>query len=169
MDSQDAEAAKKKKVKIGIGVLCLVVAAASLYYNFGGGQTFRVDQRLYSDDDGKTWYADSSNNIPPYEHNGKTAYGAVVMSYAGGKKQFCAYLLRFPEQVRNQILQNAKNGASKTPPVTAGSVWGTETALALEVKAPGKPGPWVPMSSKEAKAIVDVHSPDGSELDTVVP
>ena len=43
----------------------------------------------YSDDDGQTWFADSTWNVVPFDHNGKTAVAcAFVFSYDNGSKNF---------------------------------------------------------------------------------
>ena len=164
------ESIKKKRIKIGIAAGCIVAAIAVFFLTSTSTPSFRTDLKYYSDDDGKTWYTDSTNNIPPYQHNGKTAHAAVIFSYAGGSKQFCGYLVRFPENVKSQIEKEAVEGAKRTPPVTAASLaWGTEISQRMEVKAPSSPGPWVGIRSNEAAKTLDVKSPDGSELDQVLP
>jgi hypothetical protein len=39
----------------------------------------------FSDDDGKTWYIDDTKHVPPYDHNGKTAYRALLYKCPNGK------------------------------------------------------------------------------------
>ena len=46
---------------------------------------------FYSDDDGKTWFADMPDKIPPFDHNGKPAYEVEVYR-SGEGTPFVAYM-----------------------------------------------------------------------------
>ena len=39
----------------------------------------------FSDDDGKTWFIDDAKKVPPFDHNGKSAYIAVLFKCSDGK------------------------------------------------------------------------------------
>ncbi len=54
---------------------------------------YSVQGVLYSDDDGKTWFADSVYRVAPFDHNGKTAVAAQIYTYEDGRKEA---VLRIP-------------------------------------------------------------------------
>ena len=87
----------------------------------GGAQRNEVTRTLtqswYTDDDGKTWYADDKSLSPPIDHNGKTAVRAYVFSCDGGKHEFVGYLERYTPDARQAIEQaRSKVRAEKIPP-----------------------------------------------------
>jgi hypothetical protein len=58
---------------------------------------------FFTVDDGKTFFAAGSDNIPPFEYNGKQAVQAYVFE-AGGKR-FVGYLERYTPDARKAILE----------------------------------------------------------------
>lgn len=110
----------------GVGTsVFLVLAALALVYSYYSSRrgNIRGDPSLsfYSDDDGQTFFKDSAFHFPPFDHNGKTAYGALV--FDDGTKQFVGYLCRF-----TPAAQKALEDAYNNPP--AGET-GPQAALAL--------------------------------------
>src|SRR4051812_15627729 len=87
-----------------LGALVVVILGAGLVLYFsmrspavkaGGNQAY------FSDDDGKTYFADAASRIPPAERGGKEVVRAHVFSCDGGKTLFVGYLHRFtPEGVK---------------------------------------------------------------------
>ena len=76
---------KAAAIVAGIALLSLIV----IFYQLSGRTKIALppalpDQAFYTDDDGKTFYADDAKNLPPYQHNGKTAYRAAVYSDNNG-------------------------------------------------------------------------------------
>jgi hypothetical protein len=63
--------------------------------------TVRGAQGFYTDDGGKTYFRDSLYKFAPFDHNGKTAYGAMVYSY--GKGEFVAYEFRFTSAAKHRL------------------------------------------------------------------
>lgn len=71
------------------GGIILLALIFILYQAFGGrgGSGYRPGGKsFFSDDDGATWFADESSKIPPFDHDGKTAYRVVVYKCAGWKR-----------------------------------------------------------------------------------
>ncbi len=64
------------------------------------------NSRFYSDDDGRTWFIDSSTQIPPFDHDGKSACEAEVYRCGTGKI-FVAYLQKYADKQRNEIESTA--------------------------------------------------------------
>lgn len=160
---------KKKKVySLVLAVGLIGVSVLIIGYTSWPERKFSPGKAYFTDDDGKTWYEDSNDNIPPYQHNGKEAVGAIIYRTAKSSKPFCGFLFRFPANVKSQI---EKEGV---PPGTPGKsrssiAYGPDVASQREVKAINSKGKWVPIGSSEGIAVMSVQSPDGSELDQVVP
>ena len=157
---------ENKYVPYATGIGLLGLAAVIVAFNSWPEKKFSQDLAYFSDDNGKTWYTDSIDLIPPYQHNGKEADGAVIYSYAGGSKQFCGYLFRFPEKIKQQIENAAAPGSGKTP---HGIAYGTEIGGSREVESPGSTGHWAAMGTPAAGTITKITAPDGSDLDSVLP
>lgn len=62
-----------------------------------------IARAFFSDDDGKTFFADSTDNIPPFDHNGKQAVKAVVFTCDNGKTKFVGYLERFSPAAKAKL------------------------------------------------------------------
>jgi hypothetical protein len=88
------------------------------------------NKSYFSDDDGKTWYIDDARNIPPYDHNGRVAYRAVLFKCEDGKV-FVGRLERFDDASRDKILKELKDG---TPPLVAQFQYNSR----IMVKRPGE-------------------------------
>lgn len=87
------------------------------------------DQAFYSDDDGKTWFTDSTSRIPPYEKDGKVAVRAYVYKCKGVAEPFVGYLARYTDTARKQLLDAQAKGLAGNIPVPPN---------ALEFKKPGE-------------------------------
>jgi len=102
-------------------------------------------------------FADSADNLPPFQKNGKTAYLACVFSCDGGKTTWVGYLLRYTPQGLEQIRAattntNPSQGLAKFKIGMQGT----------QVKRPGD-GQWTDFNnSSRSVSITDVRCPDGS-------
>jgi hypothetical protein len=105
-------------------------------------------------DDGKTYFAASSNNYPPFDYNGQTAVSAYVFECNG--KRFVGYLERYTPEAH--ALMVAGKGTDET------------RRFGREVKRPGDKT-WVPSTDRAAEnRIENVSSPDGQgTLELVMP
>jgi len=160
----------KKTFSVIFAIALLGVAGAVTGINYWPQKQFSRELAYFSDDDGKTWYADSIDHIPPYDHNGKEAVRAVIYSYADGKTDFCGYLMRFGPDVRKSLDAAIAGGAKANPPVRPHVIaYGIEFGTRAEVKSPGKNGGWIAMTSDKAAPVLQMKSPDGSALDSVLP
>src|SRR4051812_16280853 len=92
-----------KHLGTAAGVGLFVIAAFIAVRTFWPVKQANLDRAYYSDDDGKTWFADSAFRVAPFDHNGKTAVVAHVYNYADGKKEFCAYLAQFTPEAKSKL------------------------------------------------------------------
>lgn len=156
------------KLGVGVGIGVLVLALALIIYELmpsRTGPTNLGQQFWYTDDDGKTWFADDSNKLPPYKDSkGKEAVRAFVYRCNSGTA-FCAYLQRYTPEGKQKIEQLKKTG---------GSIRSLSGGMSLltEVKKPG--GKWVHYGTGDSHEYFDVtrvQCPDGSTngLEVVLP
>ena len=105
----------------------------------------KLPDSFYTTDDGKTFFKANSENVPPFDYNGKQAVTAYVFECNG--KRFVGYLERYTPEARKAMLEN------KATPQT--QIYGRE------LKKPGD-ATWVKSGDGEAIAkVLDVHPPDG--------
>jgi hypothetical protein len=113
----------------------------------------------YSDDDGKSIFADDINRVPPFEHNGKTAVKANCFTVDGGKTHWIAYLDQFTPQGKRQMEAFLHHPIEEQDPIDRTHIITTGS----EVKLPGAPdSEWTtPANSKKYTSITTVKAPPG--------
>ena len=123
------------------------------------------DQCFFTTDDGKTWFADRSTNIPPFDKDGKQAVRAYVFRAADGT-EFVDYLERFKPEARQVLEQaNSPTPGQKGPDETVVRAAFTD---GRQVKRPGDAS-WTDGGDMQAAAQVRaVKCPDGSSTGTPV-
>jgi hypothetical protein len=94
---------EKPSLAAGAAAIFVLIAAAIAVCSHWPEKKADLNQALYSDDDGQTWFNDSIFRVAPFDHNGKTAVAAQIYSYDDGKKQFCGYLVRFMPDAKAQL------------------------------------------------------------------
>jgi len=134
-------------------------AAGTTFWMNSGGIPAPLTTSYYSDDDGKSYFADETSEITPFDHNGKQAVRATVFRYGGGKP-FVGYLARLNDSGRKRM-EELRAG----PPTQA-----TEGAMAAiaakdtEFKRPGD-DKWEPIGSPAVAAILNPVPPPGETGD----
>ncbi|HET6248430.1 MAG TPA: hypothetical protein VFE47_12080 [Tepidisphaeraceae bacterium] len=125
-----------------------------------GGPTPRIPTTSYfSDDDGKTWYIDGNKHVPPYDHNGKTAYRAALYICPNGKP-FVQRLEGFDADSKAKI--EAEIAAGK-PALSAEYAF---QGHGMMIKRPGETE-WVQLKEGDAEAqikwgkVMSATCPDG--------
>jgi hypothetical protein len=125
--------------------------------------SLRPARAFFSDDDGKTYFPDNADKLPPFDHDGKTAYGAMVLRCAD-KKPFVAFLLKYEPADIGKLEERIKR--SETPGIIL-----SELGALAEVKRPGE-SRWVSFK-KDPKGYARVTTPacpgGGDAFTSVVP
>ena len=155
---------------VGIAAFMLLIAGVILAHQFWPQKKANLTLAYLTDDDGKTWYADSAYSVPPIDHNGKTAVFAEVYTYDGGNKQFCAYLEKYNPEAKKRleasIAEAVKNGQPASSAALFQDHWFMQSAIV--VKLPGAADDkWLSETDPAASSIMSIHSPDGSAADQV--
>lgn len=133
----------------------------------GGGGSGAGAKAFFTVDDGKTWFADSADKIPPFDHEGQQAVRVHVFTCDGGKTKFAAFMERYTPDAAQKLAAVRSGNASGN--VDLGAFEMIEIT-GKEVKKPGA-GKWVKMNVTEASRITEIKCPDGTfdNLDIVMP
>lgn len=136
----------RKGLSVAIGCGLILVAAVSLAFQFWPQKKPNIAMTYYSDDDGQTWFEDSTYKVAPFDHNGKTAVIAEVYTYDNGDKSFCAYLAKYNPDAKKRLEAAFADAQSKgQPPNTVGLLherWFIESGMM--VKRPRPNNDWLP-------------------------
>ncbi len=145
-----------RKPAIAAGVAAaLVLVAAGIMLLSSRNDTAKI---FYTDDDGKSWFADDADRVPPFDHNGKQAYRCYVWTCDGGKTKFVSHLERFTPAAKKALEQQRARGNAK---LSEGSLM-ADIMAGVEVKAPGtgETG-WVRSGDPKAVALTQPKCPGG--------
>jgi hypothetical protein len=147
-------------VAIGV-ILAAVVSCAWCLARPGMGS----HKAWYTDDGGKTWFADDSRKLPPFDHDGKQAVACCVYTCDGGKTNFVSYLMRLSPEGQKEVQDLIKKQQ-------AGDTNIRLPELPMEVELPNAgDNRWVSISSPAGREMITPHSPTGdlSNLQLVDP
>lgn len=151
--------------------IILVALGIIVYQLIGGsaGTTSTTNQAFYTIDDGKTWFPDDINKVPPFEKDGKKAYLVFVWTCNGGKTKFPVYLQRYTPEAKKKVEEARAKAAGADPAVM-------EMVLqnGIEVKLPGNgddPKNWVKQNDPASSKITQPNCKDGKreDLEPVMP
>lgn len=149
-----APSKSSSKALLALAGCVIVLAIVSLWYFWSGSSTYVGTDAFFSDDDGKTFFVDTSSNLPPFSHGGRDAVGARVFLDASGKP-FVGYLERYTEagKARTRELL-AERSAGKGNP-------GKDDVLLanMELKRPNAKD-WTRAADPKAAEIRKVMCPD---------
>jgi hypothetical protein len=161
---------EKPAVTTIAAVLLVLASAAIISHAYWPEKKANIEQALYSDDDGKTWFGDSIFRVAPFDHNGKTAVVAEIYSYDDGSKQFCGYLVRMKPEAKTLLEAALANAKQRNEPPGKISLYQDHNFMQrnMEVKLPGANQSWIDFNDPKAQKIFEVHSPDGSTIDQVL-
>lgn len=151
-----------------IAGMALLAGTMVTYFRLGGASSVVPTRCFYSTDDGKSFFADSRDNIAPFEKDGLIAVQAHVFTCDGGKTKFVGYLERFTPKGRADMKRlQAEHAEGSTQALNL-------LRTATEVKSPGKPdSDWVPSAdTARSDRVVMVKCPEGhsgSDIEPVFP
>jgi hypothetical protein len=158
------------RLGIGIGIALIAVAAVSIYlYVRPTSPRVNATELYYSDDDGASYYKDSVYNFPPYDHDGKTAYQAMVFDDSG--KHFVGYLVRYTVAGHKQLLDKynqAQNSHLSDRELQRQMLDFKDSSIMswqIEVKMPGSGNKWLPGSAVRG---LPIKGPSGQMPDGIV-
>jgi hypothetical protein len=147
------------------GTAAVVIAAVAAFLILRGpsqaGGTGIATEGFFTTDDGKQWFADSLERVPPFDRNGAQAVRAYVYRCDG--KAFVGYLERFsPAGVQALADLKSRNELRNSQAVAA--IYEAH----VQVKRPGE-AEWVPLNSPQGQALLVVRCPGGSVAEVTTP
>ena len=125
------------RLTTGITVAIVIVVLLFIVYQIhsgatqGSGPSFSGRQYYYSDDDGKTYFPDDANKVPPFDHKGKEADRARVYKCDG--KTFVNHLERYTPEGKKKM----ETLISKAQPVGDPTASEGIEVIGKEYKRPG--------------------------------
>jgi hypothetical protein len=131
----------------GAVLLLLVIVFAQLRGNRSPTGNSGAE-RYYTIDDGRTWFADAWEQIPPFDHEGSPAVLCHVFK-TSNSAPFAGYLEQYTQAAHDQLTGAVRGAGPVIPPA------------GVLVKRPGDKT-WVPWASPAGQKILAVKSPDGS-------
>lgn len=135
-------------VLAAVAVIVVQVMASRKRYPEG------LPRAYFTADDGKTYFAAGMENVPPFEHEGKSAVRAYVFRCGTGEP-FVGYVERYVPEAHKAMVENRA-----TP---------QHQIAGRELKKPGE-SKWVRSDDRKAAgAIADVRCPDGSQPEPLEP
>jgi hypothetical protein len=142
---------QRKNVLMGLAVGAIVVSSGFTLYHFArgdAGTAGQVSTMYFTVDNGKTFFADDSSKLPPFDHEGKQAVRARVFESSNGVR-FVNHLERYPATVRDAA-----------SPTNAREAMGGEASERIEVKKAGAPdSAWVNINTDAGRQVLAVTSP----------
>ena len=155
--------AANPRAAMGIAAAIVVIGLAVIIFPWQAGDSGRAEPRkmFLTVDDGKTFFVAAAEPLPPFQHEGKTAYRAYVFTCDGGKTTWVGYVERYSEQAKALMKEMRKNQAER------GGRPNVSTALleGIEVSRPGE-NQWVRQSDAAlAHKVTTVHCPNAPDKD----
>lgn len=149
---------------VTIATIVVIAAMVGLivWQTWPSGPPRMSGEVFYSVDDGKSWFADSRDRVPPFDHEGKPAVLAHVFTCNDGKDRFVGYLERYTAETQKLIAdakakaQGGAAGQALDPDVLNDMMQrGTEVKKANDPKAA-----WVRQSDPNYMKVISVQCPD---------
>ncbi|MGN6724740.1 MAG: hypothetical protein ACTHLZ_02385 [Tepidisphaeraceae bacterium] len=159
------------------GATLLVVGLVAIVFEVSGGSSsipgvsdkafFTTNEDAVGDEALNALFVDDINKIPPFSHEGKTAYGAVVYRGTGGRRWINS-LFRYDEKTKEKLEAKAKENLAKGIKTGPYSEFGD---TGREIKKPG-PGPWLKPSDPAYSKVGTIAVPagvDSADVDIATP
>jgi hypothetical protein len=144
------------RVAAVVATLLVIAGGSLLYLQVAGGTVVSGPPRklFVTVDDGKTFFVAPAEQLPPFQHEGKTALRAYVFTCGGAP--FVGYLERYSDRAKALMLEGWKAQRESGAPPSMNP----EMLNGIEVKRPGETT-WVRHSElARAAAIMNVRCPN---------
>jgi hypothetical protein len=135
-------------------VVCLAVAGVvAIAMELRGNDGKPPAKNFFSIDDGKTWFVDSSNKLPPFDYGGGKAVRCYL--FKGPKGKFVGLLEKYDDNTRAQL-------ANKTGPPSYGEI-------PVLVKKPGDKDWQSVGATQEAMLLMTITGAENSGIERIMP
>jgi hypothetical protein len=155
------------RLTTGITIGIIVVILGLIIYQLIGSGSPRGDGAgdvttvYFSDDDGKNYFPEDRNKLPPFDRGGKEAVRAHVIKCDG--KTFVSYLERYTPEAKKQLEAILAKGMSGDPTATESIM-----SNGVEYKKPGEKT-WVKRNDPKYLDVVKPPCKDLENMEELVP
>ena len=160
---------KSRALLLGIAVAGIVGAAIIWRVTASSGASEKelsaYELAWFTTDDGRTWFPDDANKLPPFDRDGKPAHRAYVYRKPG-QQPFVLFLERYtPDAIRQ--LNELKRQTDRPPEL---GIRDRIISAGVEVKKPGAKD-WVKVSDPRSKEIMRARlsATDNATLEALLP
>jgi len=162
---------QNRAVKISLSIAAIAAIALVVGMQFRSASAVGDGKRIFiTIDDGKTFQLHDSDQLPPFEFEGKTAYQANVFT-CDGKTRFVGFVQRYTPQGK-RIMEETRKKNQTTAQQNGRAMPSFNAALldGIEIKRAGDKE-WVKQSdTARANKILDVTCPhENRPADPVIP
>jgi hypothetical protein len=154
---------KNPSITTGVTIGIIVVALIAIIWQaMGNSPNLKPPRLYYTTDEGKNWFDEEANKIPPFDHNGGQAVRVYVYKCGPDGKPFAAFLERYTADAAKKLNELSKGGTDDPMAIEQIQTTG------VEVKKVGGPK-WVLRNTAEGEKIAnDIKCPDG-KTDNIEP
>jgi hypothetical protein len=157
------EKLSNSNVGVAIGVILILASAVYIWSSLKPPSHPNPFNKFYTDDEGQTYFKDQAFKFPPFDHNGKTAYEAMVFTdgahtYVGGMRRYTPATKKHLEDVYAASGPTVTLQLMQSPGIFLD---GSEVKLLY-----GNPKTW---TSAKGMRILVVPGPNGKDDDEVQP
>jgi hypothetical protein len=89
-------------VIVGLAIAFIVIQVLASRHRYPSGPL----PAYFTDDDGKTFFVDGSDNVPPFDHKGQQAVTAYV--FQCGDRKFVGYMERFTPKFHDYVVTHGR-------------------------------------------------------------
>lgn len=151
-DLLERNPAGSKAIAVAIIVICGVAIFLQNNRSRPAAANVAVGKAFFSDDDGKTWFLDDASKFPPFDHEGATAYRAIVFRCKSGVP-FVGFLAKYSAGQIAQLHDDARRNPGMPPRM--------QVTAPHDLRKPGQ-SHWITNSKSSMTGYPDVPCPDGS-------
>ena len=98
-----------------VGVV--IILAIWAIYHFSGGGPGGGAGSFYSVDNGASWFSRKTDDLPPFDYDGKEAVRAHIYTCGEGGKEFVGYLEKYAPEAKKVLMdfRTAKEQKAEWP------------------------------------------------------
>lgn len=100
-------------VTIGVVVIALILI---VYQLWPASPIQPISQAFYTIDEGKTWFVEDIEKVPPFQHNGKEAVRAHVFVCGESGQKFVGWMEKFTPDAKKKLDDLYSKSSGKRPP-----------------------------------------------------
>ncbi|HMB96405.1 MAG TPA: hypothetical protein VKK61_10230 [Tepidisphaeraceae bacterium] len=160
---------KHQKAAGAVGVILVLIAVSVSAYSLWPHSQQPLTKAYYTDDDGQSWFVDSIDKVPPFDHNGKTAVRVNLYTCDDSKTVFAGYLERCTPAAKKKLESEFNSAISAGKPISSVSIGPDISTFGTEIKKPGDKT-WILRGHyPDSYKVMDVQCPNGGTVDSVFP